>query len=63
MLFDGVEYIRNITGKGILIQIYDPAQDMSSPAYWEYEDETNYGSHDVPAGYEVRVVGATIKFT
>ncbi|KAH8706863.1 hypothetical protein GQ44DRAFT_496023 [Phaeosphaeriaceae sp. PMI808] len=63
MLFEVVDYARTITGKGKLIQIYDPTKDMGSPAYWEYEDEANYGSHDVPAGYKVRVVGATIKFT
>jgi hypothetical protein len=63
MLFEGVNYTRNITGRGKLIQIYDPTKDMSSPAYWEYEDEVNDDSHDVPAGYKVRVVGATIKFT
>ncbi|KAF2199579.1 hypothetical protein GQ43DRAFT_111622 [Delitschia confertaspora ATCC 74209] len=63
MLFDGVDYNRTITGKGKLIQIYDPTKDMSSPAYWEYENTVEPQSHDVPAGYKVRVVGATIKFT
>jgi hypothetical protein len=36
---------------------------MSSPAYWEYEDEVKYDSHDVPAGYKVRVVAAFIQFS
>jgi hypothetical protein len=58
-----VDYARNITGKGKLIQVYDPKKDMNSPAYWEHEDESTYASHDVPAGYEIRIVGATVKFT
>ncbi|KAJ9648667.1 hypothetical protein H2198_010969 [Neophaeococcomyces mojaviensis] len=62
-LFEGVDYERNITGKGKLIQIYDPKADMNSPPYWEHEDELVFGSHDVPAGYKVRVVAATVKFT
>lgn len=61
-LFDEVEYPRLIEGKGKLIQIYDPKADMGSPAYWEWEHEDKIGKNDVPAGYKVRVVGATIKF-
>jgi hypothetical protein len=61
-IFEGVSYDRNITGKGTLIQIYDPAKDMSTPPYWEYEDENREETHDVPAGHKVRVVTATIKF-
>ncbi|PYI03593.1 hypothetical protein BO78DRAFT_409775 [Aspergillus sclerotiicarbonarius CBS 121057] len=62
-LFDEVEYPRTIIGKGKLIQIYDPKADMRSPAYWEWEREDKEGKYDVPAGYKVRVVGATVKFT
>jgi len=54
---------RKITGRGKLIQIYDPKADMSSPAYWEHENPSEDGTHDVPAGYEVRVIGSTVKFT
>ncbi|KAF2788650.1 hypothetical protein K505DRAFT_285773 [Melanomma pulvis-pyrius CBS 109.77] len=61
-LFEAVNYARTITVKGTLIQIYDPTKDMSSPAYWEYEDEANYDSHDVPAGYKVCVTAAFIQF-
>ncbi|KAL5399755.1 hypothetical protein PMIN03_012620 [Paraphaeosphaeria minitans] len=61
-IFEGVNYTRKLEGKGKLIQIYDPTKDMSSPAYWEYENEVVSDNSIVPAGYEVRVVGATIKF-
>ncbi|KAH1438806.1 hypothetical protein KXX46_006057 [Aspergillus fumigatus] len=62
-LFDPVEYPRTITGKGTLIQIYNPLEDMRLPAYWEWEDENKEGVKDVPAGYKVRVVNAEVKFT
>lgn len=62
-LFEAVDNDRKITGKGKLIQVYDPKADMDSPPYWEHEDQSAFGSHDVPAGYEVRVVAATVKFT
>jgi len=62
-LFEGVDFDRKITGRGMLIQVYDPKVDMSSPPYWEYEDESKDGDQVVPAGYKVRVVGATVKFT
>jgi len=62
-IFEGVDYSRNIAGKGKLIQVYDPNADMSSPPYWEHEDPSKNGSSEVPAKYEVRVVGATVKFT
>jgi hypothetical protein len=61
-IFEGVNYTRNIWAKGILIQIYDLTKDMISPAYWEYRNQTTFGDKDVPAGYEIRVVGATISF-
>ncbi|KMP02025.1 hypothetical protein CIRG_02164 [Coccidioides immitis RMSCC 2394] len=62
-LFEEVTYTRNITGKGKLIQIYDPNASMDSPAYWEWEEEHKVETSDVPAGYKVRVVAATVKFT
>lgn len=62
-LFEGMRHVRNITGKGKLIEIYDPKADMNSPPLWEHDKEDTYASHEVPPGYEVRVVGATIKFT
>jgi len=62
-IFNEAAHARTITGKGTLIQIYDPKADMSSPPYWEYEDESKDGSHNVPAGHVVRVVAATVKFT
>jgi hypothetical protein len=61
-IFEGVNYDRKIRGKGTLIQIYDPTKDMSTPPYWEYEDENREETHDVPAGHKVRVVTATIQF-
>lgn len=61
-IFPGAEFARKITGKGKLIQIYDPAKDMSTPPYWEYENENKESTKDVPAGYKVRVVKATIWF-
>ena len=62
-LFEAVDYDREITAKGKLIQVYNPKADMSSPPYWEHENPSEYGTHDVPAGYEIRVIGATVKFT
>ncbi|KAL1795439.1 hypothetical protein ACET3X_005663 [Alternaria dauci] len=32
-IFQGVDYARKISGKGKLIQIYDPTKDMSTPPY------------------------------
>jgi hypothetical protein len=61
-IFEGVNYDRKIRGKGTLIQIYDPTKDMSTPPYWEYEDENREETHDVPAGHKVRVVTATLQF-
>lgn len=62
-LFEGVDSDRVVIGRGKLIQIYDPKADMNSPPYWEHEDEHTNASHDVPAGFKVRVVAASIKFT
>lgn len=62
-LFDEVEYPRTIIGTGLLIQVYDPKADMASLAYGEWESQEKEGKHIVPAGYKVRVVGATVMFT
>lgn len=53
-----MNYAREITCKGKLIQIYKEG----APTYWEYEDKENEGTKDVPAGYKVRVIDATIWF-
>lgn len=62
-LFEAVNYDRRIHGKGMSIMIYDPKADMNTPPYWEHNDTSKSDSHDVPAGYKVRVIGATVKFT
>jgi len=62
-LFEGVDRKKKITGKGKLIQVYDPKADMSSPPYWEHENPSEEATSELPVGYEVRVVGATVKFT
>ncbi len=50
-----------ITGRGKLIQVYDP-EDKDSPSYWEHENTSQNATHDVPAGYKIYVVDATVKF-
>lgn len=62
-LFKGVDYDRKIEGKGTSIMIYDPKADMSSPPYWEHNDDSKDGEKVVPKGFNVRVIGATVKFT
>ena len=54
-------YTRQITGRGKLIQVYDP-EDKDSPPYWEHENPSENATHDVPAGYKIYVVDATVKF-
>jgi len=58
-----VDRVRKITGKGKLIQVYDPKADMSSTPYWEYDNPSEDATSEVPAGYRVRIIGATVKFT
>lgn len=63
ILFRETPYDREITGKGDSIMVYDPKTDMSSPPYWENgEDPLKEETGRVPAGYEVRVIGAVVKF-
>jgi hypothetical protein len=62
-VFDAVDYDRNITCKGKLIQVYDPAKDVSIPPFWEYEDEEHFDRHLVPKKHKVRVVKTHIGFT
>jgi hypothetical protein len=61
-IFEAVEYDRKITGKGKSIMCYDPEVDETSDPLWEYEN-TSITDKLVPAGYEVEVKGATVKFT
>lgn len=62
-LFKGVDYERMIIGRGESIMIYNPNEAMTSPAYWEHNDDSKDGEKIVPKGYNVRVIGATVKFT
>jgi len=61
-IFGAVDYDRTITGSGKSIMCYDPEADETSEPLWEYEN-TSITDKSVPAGYKVRVIGATVKFT
>lgn len=41
---------------------YDPKAEENSPPLWEYENKS-FENVTVPAGYKVRVIGATVRFT
>lgn len=63
IFFRETPYDREVIGKGESIMVYDPKADMNSPPYWEnggnpLKEETGR----VPAGYEVRVIGAVVMF-
>jgi len=60
-LFDGVDYDRQISGRGDSIIVWDPSQE-NVPAHWERENITSNEDTDVPAGFVVRVINAWIKF-
>ena len=62
-LFEAVDHDRKITGRGMNIIIFDPKADMSTPPYWEHDNTSENATSLVPAGYEVRVIGATVKFS
>ena len=62
-LFKGVDNAIKIIGRGELIQIYNPKEDISSLPYQEYKDNSKDREKVVPTRYKVRVIGATIKFT
>ncbi|SPB44594.1 unnamed protein product [Aspergillus niger] len=62
-LFEPVDHERSITGRGKSIMVYDPRAAMDSPPYWQHNDALKEGSSKVPAGFRVRVIGATVKFT
>jgi hypothetical protein len=62
-LFEAVDHDRKITGKGMSIMIYDPQKDMSTPPYWEHNNTSQNATGNVPAGFKVRVIGATVRFT
>ncbi|EGC46753.1 conserved hypothetical protein [Histoplasma capsulatum var. duboisii H88] len=61
-LFEAVDFSRNITGRGKSIIIYDSKADMNSPSYWQHNNIAENGTSDVPAGFKVHVIGATVKF-
>lgn len=43
--------------------VYDPKIKMDTPPYWENGDDPSLEeTGNVPAGYRVRVIGATVKF-
>jgi len=63
MLFEPVDYDRTITGRGKLIQVYNPKVDMASPPYWIHENPSEDATGNVPKGFEVHVVSSTVKFT
>lgn len=62
-LFPAVDYPRKVTGRGKQIMVYDPGVDMSSPPYWEHNSTSETATGEVPAGYKVTVIDATVKFT
>jgi hypothetical protein len=57
-----VDYDRKIAGRGKSIMVYDPKADMDTPPYWEHINTSEINSSPVPAGFKVRVIGATVKF-
>jgi hypothetical protein len=62
-LFEAVDHDRKITGKGMSIMVYDPKKDMSTPPYWQHNNTSQNATGNVPAGFKVRVIGATVRFT
>lgn len=62
ILFRPTPYDREITGKGDSIMVYDPNADMDSPPYWENDDPSKEETSPVPAGFEIRVIGAVVIF-
>jgi hypothetical protein len=62
-IFDPADHNRTIMCRGTLIMIYDPKAAKGTPSYWEYEDPTQNAEHDVPAGYEVKVIDAWVWLT
>lgn len=57
--FEIANYEREITGKGISIMAYHP--DSRNISIWDYQNE--HMTDIVPAGYHVRVVNASVRFT
>lgn len=62
ILFRPTLYDREVTGKGDSIMVYDPNADMDSPPYWENDDPSKEEASLVPAGFEIRVIGAVVVF-
>jgi hypothetical protein len=61
-IFEPADYDRKITGGGKSIMCYDPEADETSEPLWAYQN-TSITDESVPAGYRVRVISATVKFT
>jgi len=62
-IFDAEDHDRTIICRGTLIMIYDPKAAKGTPPYWEYEVLTQNAEHDIPAGYEVKVIDAWVSLT
>ncbi|KAF8850248.1 hypothetical protein BDZ45DRAFT_204755 [Acephala macrosclerotiorum] len=62
-IFDAADHDRTITCRGTLIIIYDPNAAKGTTPYWKYKVPTQDAEHDVPAGYEVKVIDAWVKLT
>jgi len=62
-LFEAVNYDRQITGRGKSIMVYDPKAEENTAPYWEHKNTSEDKTGKVPAGFKVRVIGATVKFT
>jgi len=43
--------------------IYDPKAEKDTTSYWELENTSKDKTGKVLAGFKVRVIGATVKFT
>lgn len=57
-----MDYDRKIQGRGMSIIVYDPKADPSTAPSWEHHNTSEESTGDVPAGFKVRVLGATVKF-
>lgn len=43
--------------------VYDPKAEEDTAPYWELENTSKDKTGKVPAGFKVRMIGATVKFT
>lgn len=60
ILFLSAPYNREVTGTGDSIMIYDQRINMSTPPHWENQDPSKEETGPVPAGCEIRVIGAVV---